>query len=242
MSKKIQPKYKPRSLIVRCLVIIIGVAIAGFGAGCVIAANLGADPVTAFVNVFGNLSGLGPGTAMNVFNLTFFVIILIINRKMINIGTVLYTFLLGVFFGFFVEKMGLLLGDMQTSSTFTALAARSVMMLGGVLCVAVGLGMYQAADLGAGPSDAFNQTMAAKTKLALRWERVIFDAIMVIGALAMSAVISRGGPFKTDIFVGTIVGMVAVGPIMAPIMYRGAKIVNRWSGMGENSGLGADKT
>lgn len=239
MGEKKQSKYSARSLLVRCLVIVIGVAIAGLGAGCVIAANLGADPVTAFVNAFGNLSGFGPGTAMNIFNLVFFILIIFLNRKMINIGMVLYTLLLGVFFGFSIEKLSLVLGDLQTATTTTAIVVRVAVLIVGVLCVAIGLGMYQAADLGAGPSDAFNQTVAEKTKMELRWERMIFDAIMVVGALAMSFFASRGGDFKSDIFVGTIVGMLAVGPIMAPVMFRGAKIVNKWSGMDENAGLAA---
>lgn len=242
MDKTIQTKYSPRSLAVRCLVIVVGVAIAGFGAGCVIAANLGADPVTAFVNAFGNLSGLGPGTAMNIFNLVFFVIILFINRKMINIGMILYTLLLGVFFGFFVGVMGGVLGDLQTATTSTAIIARTLMMLLGVVAVGIGLGMYQAADLGAGPSDAFNQTIAVKTKLQLRWERVIFDVIMVIGALVMNFVDAQGGEFRSDIFIGTILGVFAVGPIMAPVMFRGARIVNKWSGMDEDAGLGKKKS
>lgn len=238
MEANVKSKYSARSLVVRCIIIVIGVALAGFGSGCVIAANLGADPVTAFVNSMGRLTGLGAGTAMNLFNLFFFILILFMNRKMINIGMIIYTLLLGVFFGFFVEQMGNLLGDMQTSNEAMALVVRALLLVLGVLCVAVGLGMYQSADLGAGPSDAFNQTVSAKTKLALRWERIIFDAIMVVGALIMSAIASSGSDFKSDIFVGTIIGMVAVGPIMAPVIFHGAKIVNKLCGMDPGAGLG----
>ncbi len=55
---------------------------------------------------------------------------------------------------------------------------------------------------GAGPSDGFNQFMAKTLKMKLKWWRMIFDAIMVVGALIMGGVIH----------VATLVGMFCVGP------------------------------
>ena len=81
----------------RCIVIMVGVIITAYGAEAFVLANLGSDPVTAFVQGLGKVLGLEFGNAMNVFNIVFFVIILIFNRKTIGIGTVLYTFTLGVF-------------------------------------------------------------------------------------------------------------------------------------------------
>lgn len=209
-------KYTPRSLAVRCLVILAGIVIAGLGASCFVTANLGSDPGTACVQGIGNVTGLSFGMAMNAFNIFFFILILFMNRRMINIGMVLYTLLLGYAGNFFIGVMGSLLGGAP------ALWARIVTLVVGVLCVGIGLGIYQAAELGAGPSDAFNQTMAAMTGLPLRWERIIFDAVVVVAALVMGGVVH----------VGTIVGMLCVGPIMAPTITHGAKIVDRWAGAG----------
>ena len=90
-------KYTVRSLCVRIIVNLIGIIITAYGAEAFVLANLGSDPVTAFVQGLGNVLGLPFGSAMNVFNIVFFVIILIVYRKGIGIGTVLYTFLLGTF-------------------------------------------------------------------------------------------------------------------------------------------------
>ena len=93
-------KYTLRSIIVRCVVIMVGVFITAYGAEAFVLANLGSDPVTAFVQ---GLSKVLPfvhgdfGMAMNVFNVLCFVVILIVYRKGIGVATVLYTFTLGTF-------------------------------------------------------------------------------------------------------------------------------------------------
>jgi uncharacterized membrane protein YczE len=95
------------------------------------------------------------------------------------------------------------------------LFVRIVMLLTGTLAIAVGLGLYQSAELGAGPTDGINQTVVAKTGLAYKWERIIFDVIMVISGWLL------GG----KVWFGTIVGAVCVGPIMAFILVWSKKNV-----------------
>ena len=62
--------------------------------------------------------------------------------------------------------------------------------------------------------------MAKITKVPLKWERIAFDAIMVLGGFIM------GG----TVMVGTILGMVGVGPVMAPIITRMGPVVDSWAG------------
>ncbi|MBC5736530.1 MULTISPECIES: YczE/YyaS/YitT family protein [Oscillospiraceae] len=207
-------KYTVRSIIIRCIVIMIGVVITGFGAAAYVMAALGADPVTAFVQGMGVQLHLDFGMAMNIFNIVFFVIILILNRKMINIGTVLYTFTLGTFSQIFIDMLGGMMGPDP------GLVIKIVVLVLGTLALGVGLGFYQSAELGCGPSDAFNQTMAKLTKIPLKWERIIFDAVMVLGGFLM------GG----TVFFGTILGMVGVGPVMAPIITKLGPVVDKWAG------------
>lgn len=205
-------KFTLQSIIVRCIVIMIGVAITGYGAAGYVIANLGSDPVTAFVQGLGLVLGLSFGMAMNVFNIACFGIILVLNRKLINVGTVLYVFTLGTFCDIFINLLG--------SIPDPSMTIRIVILLTGTLALGIGLGFYQAAEFGIGPSDAFNQTMAHMTGIPLRWERMMFDATMVVGGFLMGGVV----------FVGTIVGMLAVGPIMAPTINKCAPLVNRWAG------------
>lgn len=207
-------KYTAQSIFVRCVMIMIGVYITSIGAACFVVANLGSDPVTAFVQGLGFQMEESFGFAMNVFNIVFFVIVLLLNRKMINIGTVLYTFTLGALCNISIGHLAAILGPDPT------IVVRSVTIIIGVLALGIGLGFYQAAEFGCGPSDAFNQTMAAMTKIPLKYERMCFDAVMVVGGFFMGGVV----------FVGTILGMLGVGPIMAPTITKLAPFINKWSG------------
>ena len=207
-------KYTTRSILVRCIVILVGVVITAYGAEAFVLARLGSDPVTAFVQGLGNVLHLDFGSAMNVFNIVFFVIILIFNRKTIGIGTVLYTFTLGTFCTILDPWIVAIITPDPTMVT------RVILIVTGTIALGIGLGFYQSAEFGCGPSDAFNQTMAKKLKLQLRWWRIIFDAIMVVGALVMGGVVH----------VGKLVGMFLVGPVLGPVLNTMAPIVNKWSG------------
>lgn len=210
-------KYTLRSIIVRCVVIMVGIFITAYGAEAFVLANLGSDPVTAFVQ---GLSKVLPfvhgdfGMAMNVFNVLCFVVILIVYRKGIGVATVLYTFTLGTFCSMMEPWIIALIGPTPSMVT------RVILVITGTLALGVGLGSYQAAGYGAGPSDGFNQFMAKTLKMKLKWWRMIFDAIMVVGALIMGGVIH----------VATLVGMFCVGPVLGPVLNKLSPLVNKWAG------------
>lgn len=207
-------KYTVRSIAVRVVVIMVGVFITAYGAAAFITAVLGSDPVTAFVQGLGKVTGLSFGNAMNVFNAAFFVVVLILNWRTIGIGTVLYTFTLGTFADIFIRWINAAIG-LEPSMGF-----RIGLIVTGTIALGIGLGLYQAAGLGAGPSDAFNQIMARKLKLQLRWWRIIFDVIMVVGALIMGGIVHAG----------TLVGMFLVGPVLGPVFNKMSPVVNKWAG------------
>ena len=106
------------------------------------------------------------------------------------------------------------------TGVFTVDPGTSELVITGTLALGVGLGSYQAAGYGAGPSDGFNQFMAKTLKMKLKWWRMIFDAIMVVGALIMGGVIH----------VATLVGMFCVGPVLGPVLNKLSPLVNKWAG------------
>ncbi|MDL2302192.1 YitT family protein [Lachnospiraceae bacterium OttesenSCG-928-D06] len=202
-----QSIYTVRSIIVRSMFVLLGTLIAAYGCGCYITAALGSDPVTAFVMGLSMSTNIQFGTMMNIFNGICFIIVLIWDRKRINIGTVLYTFTLGTFCDLFIFLLSPVAGS--------SIVIRVTLIIIGTIAIGFGLGLYQAAKFGAGPSDALNQIVSEKFKIPLKWERMGFDIIMVIGALIL------GGAMRFEIvYFGTIVGMFAVGPIMAPTMTK----------------------
>ena len=196
---------------IKCLVITLGVFLAGLGCASYLKAALGSDPVTAFVEGLGKTLGITAGAATNILNVSAFVVLLLCNRRLIHVGTAIYTLLLGTFVDLCSTGLNALLGPAP------ALWVRAVVLVMGTLAIGFGLGLYQSAELGAGPTDGLNQTVVQKTGLAYKWERILFDALMAfIGWLL-------GG----TIFVGTIIGVFAVGPIMAPTLQWGKRMFAR---------------
>jgi uncharacterized membrane protein YczE len=202
-------KYSVKEIITRCLVISIGTMGAALGCALFLYADLGSDPVTAFIQGLGKTLNISPGWATNILNGTAFLILLIVNRKLIHIGTLIYTFLLGIMVDVFSSGIISILGSE------IPLAVRIVMLITGTLSIAIGLGLYQSAELGIGPTDGINQTIVAKTGLHYRWERIIFDIIMVVSGWLL------GG----KVWFGTIAGALCVGPVMAFTMSKSKKIL-----------------
>ena len=83
----------------------MGTTTAAFGCGCFITEALGSELVTAFVMGLSISTTIQFGMIMNIFNLICFVIVLVWDRKRINIGTVLYTFTLGTFCNIFIALL-----------------------------------------------------------------------------------------------------------------------------------------
>jgi uncharacterized membrane protein YczE len=198
-----------KSLIIKCVIIVIGVFGAAFGCSLFLLADLGSDPVTAFIQGLSRTLHISPGMGTNILNGMALFILFIVNRKLIHIGTLIYTLLLGIMVDFFSFLVIAVLGK------DIILVVRIIMLVTGTLSIAVGLGLYQSAELGIGPTDGINQTAAAKTGLNYRWERIIFDLIMVISGWVL------GG----KVWFGTIIGALCVGPVMVWTMDKSKKYI-----------------
>ncbi len=207
-------KFTVRSITVRLLVIIVGVVIQALGMAAIVLANLGSDPITAFVQGLGKTIGLTFGNAMIIFNLAFLFAVLILNWRIIGIGTIVHSFTVGSFVDAFMPMISNAIGSDPS------LPLKIGLLVLGTVALGVGLGFYQSAEFGAGTPDAFNQIIAKKLGLQLRWWRLIFDGLMIGGALLMGGVV----------YFGTLLGMLLTGPILGPVLNKMAPVVNRWSG------------
>lgn len=162
----------------------------------------------------GNVLNVQFGTAMNYFNILFFVVILIVYRKGIHIGTVLYTFTLGTFCTILDPWIVAVIGPDPT------LVTRIILVVTAPSPWALAWASTSPRSLAAGLPTPSTSSWPKTLKMQLRWWRMIFDAIMVVGALIMGGVVH----------VGTLVGMFLVGPVLGPVLNKMAPIVNKWSG------------
>ena len=82
----------------RILMMLIGNVILGTGAGMLRAADFGVDPYQCFVLGIDKALKLGYGTTFVIVNAVFLVLMLVLARKMLNVGTLVNMFLIKVDF------------------------------------------------------------------------------------------------------------------------------------------------
>lgn len=204
-------KHSIKSLLIRSIIIVLGVAILAIATPFLIYANLGGDPYTVFNQGFSYTLGISYGQSVLILNIIFLIFVLIFDKTKIHLGTIYYLVLIGP-----LSDLFLLMFKFMEPMNMGMFLRISLLVLG-VFCVGLGLGVYQAGNLGAGPADSFNQITASKLKINLRTQRICYDAVLVIIGFFLNGVVG----------VGTILGIVAVGPIMAPTFKYGAKLVDK---------------
>lgn len=180
----------------RLLFYVIGLTIASLGAALFIIANIGADSVTTFTQVLADRVGISIGICTIIFFSFFLVLVLIIDRKKITIFSFIYSFLFGFLFDFFLLLIRI---------TPTYFIEKIFIVILATLFLGLGLGMYQSANLGSGPSDAFLMILVEKMNSKLRVIRTLFDFSLVGISILL------GG----KIGIGTITGMFFVGFVLS---------------------------
>ena len=89
-----------KDFLIRIVIALVGVAFVGFGLAFNSAAMLGNDAVAVLYDGVRNLCGLPPerlGIVTNLVNYMLVIIVFILGRKYINIGTFIYTLPMGNF-------------------------------------------------------------------------------------------------------------------------------------------------
>ncbi len=169
--------------------------LAGFGSGIAffVQADIGVPPWDVFHQGISGRSGLGLGTVLII--VAFFVLLLWIPLRITpGIGTILNAVEIGL-----VEN---LVQDALPSPTSPAV--KVVFMAAGMLCIALGSGLYIGAELGSGPRDGLMLGLNARYGISVRLARTVVEVtVMIIG-------IFLGG----SLGVGTFVFAFGIGPLV----------------------------
>lgn len=176
--------------LVRCVL-----GLAGFGSGIAffVRADIGVPPWDVFHQGISGKTGLGLGTVLII--VAFFVLLLWVPlRIMPGIGTILNAVEIGL-----VEN---LVQDALPAPGSPV--AKIAFMTAGMLCIALGSGLYIGAELGSGPRDGLMLGLNARYGISVRLARTVVEvAVMIIG-------IFLGG----SLGVGTFVFAFGIGPLV----------------------------
>lgn len=180
------------------VVITLGLVISSFGTALFYAAELGSSPMATFCDGLHNLLNISYGSANTFTNMALLVVMLVVERSYINIGTVLCVFVIGPFVNLFTP----FLAGMNLSSQ--AIPLRVLFTIIGTAFMGAGLGLYVAVDRGYGPLEGLVKYFCAKFGHSYSNVKIIQDVLLVLGGVLLSA---KWG-------VGTLVAMVLTGPLL----------------------------
>jgi uncharacterized protein len=187
---------KKREGILRWGFFCIGLVILGFGISMTMQVkNFGIGPWDVFhYGLFLQL-GLTVGTWSIIAGLLIVLISSVIQRKWPQIGTILNMFFIGIFIDFF----NWLLPEPET------LLMQLFIFIVGTVVIALGIGVYVAPEIGAGPRDSLMLLITDATGWKVSTVRNGIEVIVAVFGFALGGPIGLGTVFIA-LFLGTFVG------------------------------------
>lgn len=174
---------------------MIGLVVMSLGIALFIRANLGANPLTTFTNGIALNLNISVGLASQLLMLSLVGIVYLLDKTRIGVGTVIN----GISTGFFIDIFLNLLPKVDSHS----LSAWFLLVFACIL-FSIGLGIYVAADLGEGAVDSFMVIFRDRCRIGLKEARILLDVLLVVFGFLLGS----------HIGIGTVIGMIATGPIM----------------------------
>lgn len=205
-----------KEMVLRVVILLIGLTIAHLGVTLFLLADLGADPFNVLVQgIFRTISGLGGMTALThgythiAICFLIIVVLLIIDRSYIKIGTILCMICGGPIIDFFSRIL-----QFMFTQERTMWFKLPVLALGCVI-LAFGMTIVIKSDAGTGPNDLVALVISEKSHKKFGIVRIIVDVSFVVGGFML------GGSFG----IGTIVCACLVGPVAGFFLPQSEKIV-----------------
>ena len=183
----------------RMIIMIMSILLMGFSVSIFSYSGMGVDPFTALNMSVSTKLGIGFGFFQMCVNGIVLILVALVSKKLINVGTIFNMVGVGYVCEFFTSIYASILPQEKT------LALRLVCMALGVFLLSLSASLYFNCNLGVSPYDALGFVMEENIKLKYKWSRVITDLICTLVAFLLS------GP----IGVGTVVTAFFMGPVIA---------------------------
>lgn len=181
----------------RLVMCVAGVFLSGVAAGMFGFTAFGMDPFQVFAHGLWTLAPISYWTFYVILNGILLVFMVIFNRRMIGLGTIINLFLLG----YVVEYTGVLLGRMFPAPS---VAFRAFLMIPALILAAFAASLYFVADMGVSAYDWIALTLSERKGWAFRVVRICTDFICVL----------VGGLLGAAVGVGTVLTAFCTGPII----------------------------
>ena len=204
-----------KETLLRVVILMVGLTIAHFGVTLFLLSNLGADPFNVLVQGIcrtletATAWGLSHGSVHRIICFGIILVLLVVDRSYVKIGTLLCMFCGGPIIDFFTWLLSPVLNE------GSPLPLRFLMLAAGCVILAFGMTLVIKSDAGTGPNDLVALVISEKTKAKFSLVRVLTDLSFVVAGYFL------GGVFG----VGTVVCSFLVGPVAGFFLPRNEKRV-----------------
>lgn len=181
----------------RIIMTVFGVLIAGFSVGMFNFADFGMDPFQVLAHGVWRKFHIGYGNFYSILNLIMLIIIFVLNKRKIGLGTVINIFLLG-----YVVQFSSWLFDTQIPNP--SLMIKIIMLIIGIIVMCFGSSLYFIGDLGVSTYDAVALIMTDKKIARFQYCRIGTDVICTLIGFLLGATVGVGTVF-TAFFMGPII-------------------------------------
>lgn len=180
----------------KIILILFGVTIMGLGTGICNSTGLGIDPVNALGMGIAKQKKLPLGLVISVIQLIIIIVVLLLDKSFINLGTLIPM----AYFGYALQFFTQYLPNFNTEN----LMIKIIIFLLGLVVVALGMSIYMGCEWGLVGYDALAYIFEKKTKKRPFIFRVCLDAIVALIAFLVHGPVS----------LGTILFVMGIGPLI----------------------------
>ena len=186
-------RWSPSSVLPRLPGLLVGLVVFGVGIALMARAGLGLGPWEAFHQGISRLTGLELGTVSILVGIPILAAWWPLGERP-GVGTVLNIVFIGT-------ATNVALGLVPTA---VGLPAQLAMMLGGVVVIAIGSGLYLASDLGPGPRDGLMTGLHVRFGWPIHRARTLIELTVLVAGFLLGGTIG----------LGTVVFALAIGPLV----------------------------
>ncbi len=206
-----------KETILRVIILFIGLVIAHLGVTLFLLADLGADPFNVLIQglfrTIVSITGLEiltHGYTHVAVSLLIIVILLIVDKSYVKIGTVICMVCGGPIIDFFTWLLGSII---HAGNPFLM----RILVLGlGCVILAYGMTIVIKSDSGTGPNDLVAVVISDKIRKPFGIVRIIVDICFVVAGFLMGGAVG----------IGTIICAALVGPVAGIFLPRNEKLIH----------------
>jgi len=203
---------RSRAMIRRIWMTVFGVLVMGMSVGLFSLSGLGMDPFQILAHGIWRHTFLSFGSCYTIICIVMLVIVLVLDRSKIGLGTLINLFLVGYVADFSESLFASLIPS-------RSLGVRLVLLLAALLIMCFSSAFYFTADLGVSVYDALSLTASERTPIPFQACRITSDLLCVIigGLLCYLSDhdLTASGALLSTAGIGTIITAFFMGPFIA---------------------------